>query len=69
MIDYEHQTLFIAENGKGNPAAGWIVRAEYISGEAYLLMYVGHLRQSLKLKMGFIAIFTAVLGRCVGYGD
>ncbi|MCT8785044.1 phage protease [Glaesserella parasuis] len=33
MIDYEHQTLFIAENGKGNPAAGWIVRAEYISGE------------------------------------
>ncbi|HDL6293479.1 TPA: phage protease, partial [Mannheimia haemolytica] len=33
MIDYEHQTLYIAENGKGNPAAGWITKAEYISGE------------------------------------
>ena len=33
MIDYEHQTLFIQENGKGNPAAGWFERAEYISGE------------------------------------
>lgn len=33
MIDYEHQTLYIAENGGGNPAAGWITRAEYISGK------------------------------------
>lgn len=33
MIDYEHQTLFIAQNGQGNPAAGWINRAEYLSGE------------------------------------
>lgn len=33
MVDYEHQTLFIAENGKGNPAAGWIRRAEYRTGE------------------------------------
>ncbi|MDA3978481.1 phage protease [Gallibacterium sp. AGMB14963] len=33
MIDYEHQTLFIAQNGRGNPAAGWIAHAEYISGE------------------------------------
>ncbi|MCK3654907.1 hypothetical protein A4G19_03725 [Pasteurellaceae bacterium Macca] len=33
MIDYEHQTLFIAQNGQGNPAAGWITRAEYRSGE------------------------------------
>ncbi|WP_237611153.1 phage protease [Actinobacillus pleuropneumoniae] len=31
MIDYEHQTLYVAENGKGNPAAGWMVKAEYIS--------------------------------------
>lgn len=33
MIDYEHQSLFLRENGKGNPAAGWIERVEYISGE------------------------------------
>ncbi len=33
MIDYEHQTLYIQDNGKGNPAAGWITKAEYISGE------------------------------------
>lgn len=33
MIDYEHQTLFIAKNGQGNPAAGWIVKAEYIPNE------------------------------------
>lgn len=33
MIDYEHQTLFIAQNGRGNPAAGWIAHAEYIPGE------------------------------------
>lgn len=33
MIDYEHQTLFLAQNGKGNPAAGWIDKAEYIPGE------------------------------------
>lgn len=33
MIDYEHQTLFIAQNGQGNPAAGWINKADYISGE------------------------------------
>ncbi|QGM80667.1 phage protease [Otariodibacter oris] len=33
MIDYEHQTLYVNENGKGNPAAGWITRAEYVSGE------------------------------------
>lgn len=33
MIDYEHQTLYVAENGKGNPAAGWMVKAEYISGQ------------------------------------
>lgn len=32
MIDYEHQTLYIADNGQGNPAAGWITKAEYISG-------------------------------------
>lgn len=32
MIDYEHQTIFIAQNGNGNPAAGWIKKAEYISG-------------------------------------
>ncbi|OOF59298.1 phage protease [Rodentibacter myodis] len=33
MIDYEHQTLFIETNGKPNPAAGWMEKAEYISGE------------------------------------
>lgn len=33
MIDYEHQTIFIKDNGRGNPAAGWIISAEYISGE------------------------------------
>lgn len=33
MIDYEHQTLFIQTNGQGNPAAGWIIQAEYIDGE------------------------------------
>lgn len=33
MIDYEHQTLYIAQNGQGNPAAGWIVRAEYVPNE------------------------------------
>lgn len=33
MIDYEHQTLFTAMNGKPNPAAGWMEKAEYISGE------------------------------------
>lgn len=33
MIDYEHQTLYVAENGKGNPAAGWMLKAEYISGQ------------------------------------
>lgn len=33
MIDYEHQTLYIEQNGQPNPAAGWIKRAEYISGE------------------------------------
>ncbi len=33
MIDYEHQTLYIKDNGKGNPAAGWITKVEYISGE------------------------------------
>lgn len=33
MIDYEHQTMFIEQNGKPNPAAGWIERAEYLSGE------------------------------------
>ncbi|MDP8171543.1 phage protease [Pasteurella skyensis] len=31
MVDYEHQTLFIKQNGKGNPAAGWFVKAEYLS--------------------------------------
>lgn len=29
MIDYEHQTLYIKENGRGNPAAGWMINAEY----------------------------------------
>ncbi len=29
MIDYEHQTLHIKENGRGNPAAGWMINAEY----------------------------------------
>lgn len=33
MIDYEHQTLYIAQNGQANPAAGWIVKAVYIPGE------------------------------------
>lgn len=33
MIDYEHQTIYLEQNGKPNPAAGWIKRAEYISGE------------------------------------
>ncbi|MDP8040098.1 MULTISPECIES: phage protease [Pasteurellaceae] len=33
MIDYEHQTLFIKENGKENPAAGWFIKTEYISGQ------------------------------------
>ncbi|OOF46935.1 hypothetical protein BKK52_10515 [Rodentibacter trehalosifermentans] len=33
MIDYEHQTLFIKDNGKPNPAAGWMETAEYIPGE------------------------------------
>lgn len=33
MIDYEHQTIYIEKNGKPNPAAGWIKKAEYIPGK------------------------------------
>ncbi|NKB37868.1 MAG: hypothetical protein GKR93_11990 [Gammaproteobacteria bacterium] len=33
VIDYEHQTLLSAENGKPAPAAGWWHDMEYIDGE------------------------------------
>lgn len=29
LIDYDHQTLFIKENGKPSPAAGWFKNVEY----------------------------------------
>ncbi len=33
VIDYEHQTLNAASNGKPNPAAGWFKRLEWRDGE------------------------------------
>lgn len=33
MIDYEHQTLYTRENGKPNPAAGWLTDYEWVEGK------------------------------------
>ena len=33
MVDYEHQTIYAASNGKPNPAAGWFKGLEYREGE------------------------------------
>lgn len=33
VIDYEHQTLRAAENGKAAPAAGWIPAVEWVDGQ------------------------------------
>lgn len=33
VIDYEHQTINTAENGRPAPAAGWIKHVEYIPGK------------------------------------
>ncbi len=33
MIDYEHQSLKVAENGKPAPAAGWFKRVEWREGD------------------------------------
>lgn len=52
MVDYEHQTLHIAQNGKGNPAAGWVVRAEYLSGQGLFadVEWTDKARQQIKAK-------------------
>ena len=33
MVDYEHQTLFTAQNGQPNPASGWLSGFEWIDGK------------------------------------
>ena len=33
VIDYDHQTLFVQQNGQPAPAAGWMQRAEWLSGQ------------------------------------
>ena len=33
MVDYEHQTLYAAENGRPNPAAGWLSGFEWVEGK------------------------------------
>jgi phage I-like protein len=33
VIDYEHQTLRAAENGKAAPAAGWMPSVEWVDGQ------------------------------------
>ncbi|AWX14267.1 hypothetical protein CEP49_06740 [Mergibacter septicus] len=52
MIDYEHQTLFIKQNGQGNPAAGWIERAEFIPGEGLFadVTWTEKAREHIKAK-------------------
>ncbi len=56
MFDYEHQPLYVAENGKGNPAAGWMVNAEYISGQG-IFVDVGRAKPRMKLRTVFINIY------------
>lgn len=52
MVDYEHQTLYSEINGKPNPAAGWIKRAEYRSGEGLFadVEWTEKARQQIKSK-------------------
>ena len=33
MVDYEHQTLFTAQNGQPNPASGWLSGFEWVDGK------------------------------------
>ena len=33
MVDYEHQTLFAAQNGQPNPASGWLSDFEWLDGK------------------------------------
>ncbi len=33
MVDYEHQTLYAAANGRPNPASGWLSHFEWVDGE------------------------------------
>ncbi len=33
MVDFEHQTIYVASNGQPNPAAGWFKQLEYRDGE------------------------------------
>ncbi|VEH65454.1 Mu-like prophage I protein [Rodentibacter pneumotropicus] len=57
MIDYEHQTLFIETNGKPNPAAGWMEKAEYISGEGIFVDVDWTKKPINKFKTGNIVTF------------
>lgn len=52
MIDYEHQTLYVASNGKGNPAAGWMVKAEYISGQGIFVEVKWTEKATTEIKNG-----------------
>ncbi|QLB14051.1 hypothetical protein A6B39_00595 [Mannheimia granulomatis] len=52
MIDYEHQTLYVATNGKGNPAAGWMVKAEYISGQGIFVQVKWTEKATAEIKNG-----------------
>lgn len=52
MIDYEHQTLYVATNGKGNPAAGWMVKAEYISGQGIFVEVKWTEKATTEIKNG-----------------
>lgn len=52
MIDYEHQTLYVAENGRGNPAAGWMVKAEYISGQGIFVEVKWTEKATTEIKNG-----------------